>query len=80
MLENLSETVQEAVQKAIMNSFVSLGKWLLEGIVASSYWVCLLTGMFAMILYIGGNKKAGRYVTTSIVVYIIIRAIGGVLL
>lgn len=80
MLENLSETIQEAVQTAIMNSFISLGKWVLGGIVESSYWICLLTCMFAMILYIGGNKKAGKYVTTSVVVYIIIRAIGGVLL
>ena len=42
-------------------------------IIDSSYWVCLFTCMFAIILYVAGMKKAGKYVSISFVVYFMLQ-------
>lgn len=72
MVENISS----AIELAIKNSIISLCKWVVGGIVASSYWVCLFICMISLLFYISGNKKAGRYASTSLVAFIIIQALG----
>jgi hypothetical protein len=74
MVENLSS----AIELALKNSILGLLKWMFTGIVASSYWVCLFICMISMLFYISGNKKAGKYATSSLLAYIIIQALGGV--
>lgn len=46
-------------------------KWILLGVISSSYWICLYICIGAIILYIAGIKKAGKYASASIIIYFI---------
>ena len=60
-----------------VNSFLrSLG----EGIVLSSYWICVIGGMIGLILYIFGYEKGKKYPLISIAIYLIINILGRVIL
>ena len=60
-----------------VNSFLrSLG----EGIVLSSYWICVIGGMIGLILYIFGYEKGRKAPLISIAMYLIINIIGKVIL
>ena len=60
-----------------VNSFLrSLG----EGIVLSSYWICLIGGMIGLILYIFGYEKGRKAPLLSIAIYLIINILGAVIL
>ena len=60
-----------------VNSFLrSIG----EGIVLSSYWICLIGGMIGLILYIFGYEKGKKAPMLSIAIYLIINIIGRVIL
>lgn len=43
--------------------------------ISLSHWVCLFICMIALVLYIAGSKKAGRCVTITFVVNILIQAL-----
>ncbi len=45
------------------------------GIIDNSYWVTLPIAVIALILYIAGLKKAGKYVSVSFVVYFILQCL-----
>ena len=61
----------------LVNSFLrSLG----EGIVLSSYWICVIGGMIGLILYIFGYEKGRKAPMLSIAIYLIINIIGRVIL
>ena len=53
---------------------------ILEILVASSYWICLLAGMIGLLLYIFGYEKGRNYPFVSMGVYIILNIIGSVIL
>lgn len=55
-------------------------KVILEGIARSSYIICLSIAMISIILYVLGQKKAGKYVSISIVAYVLIEALKGTLI
>ena len=60
-----------------VNSFIrSIG----EGIVLSSYWICLIGGLIGLILYIFGYEKGKKAPMLSIAIYLIINIIGRVIL
>lgn len=60
-----------------VNSFIrSIG----EGIVLSSYWICLIGGLIGLILYIFGYEKGRKAPMLSIAIYLIINIIGRVIL
>ena len=60
-----------------VNSFLrSLG----EGIVLSSYWICVIGGMIGLILYIFGYEKGRKAPLLSIAIYLIINILGTVIL
>lgn len=60
-----------------VNSFLrSLG----EGIVLSSYWICVIGGMIGLILYIFGYEKGRKAPLLSIAIYLIINILGAVIL
>lgn len=43
------------------------------GVIDCSYWICLLICMLAIILYVSGLKKAGKYASVSFVVYVLLQ-------
>ena len=50
------------------------------GIINGSYWICLIACLIAIAMYIAGQKKAGKYVSISFVIYCILQAIKGLLI
>ncbi len=57
----------------IKNFFVNKGVDLALGIIDISYWICLFVCLIAIILYVSGLKKAGKYVSISFVVYFLMQ-------
>lgn len=70
------ETIQSFLDYILHPSkiFMLLWHWTLE----YSYIICLLICVAAVLLYILGYKKTGKWIPFSIVVYTIIRALGSV--
>lgn len=57
----------------VKNFFINLGKGTALMVIDSSYWICLFTCLFAIILYVAGLKKAGKYVSISFIVYFLLQ-------
>jgi hypothetical protein len=68
--QQVSEAISESFHSFLINSF----KWVAKGIIDNSYMICLVTCLLAIALYIGGQRKAGKYVGASFVVYYILQA------
>ena len=62
--------IAEGIKIALLDILKTLGL----NIVASSYWICLIICMVSILIYIAGQKKAAKYTTISLVVYIILEA------
>lgn len=71
MLENMSL----AFENALKNSVLNLIKWILTGVINSSFWVCLIICMLSLIIYACGQRKAGKYVSISFITYVILQCI-----
>ena len=78
-VENLREMLTSAIMEALKNSIVNFLKWIALGIIKNSYWICLTACLIALLLYIAGQKKAGKYVSISFIVYFILQALKGVI-
>lgn len=80
MLETMQDTISASIVNALKDAVISLLKWIAMGIINGSYWICLVACLIALLLYIAGERKAGKYVTISFVVYFILQSIKGVLI
>lgn len=76
----MQETIINAIVEGIKQSVVNFLKWIGLGIINGSYWICLIACLIALILYIAGQRKAGKYVSISFVIYCILQAIKGLLI
>lgn len=76
----MKETIINAIVEGLKQSVTNFFKWIGLGIISSSYWICLTACLVALILYIAGQKKAGKYVSISFVIYVVLQAIKGVLI
>lgn len=79
-IEGLKTSIVTGILDGIKNSLINLFKWIGVGIINNSYWVCLFVCITSLIFYIGGQRKAAKYVTLSVVIYIFLQSIKGVLL
>lgn len=79
-IEGLRTNIVTGILEGIKNGLINFFKWIGIGIINNSYWVCLFICITALILYIGGQRKAGKYVTLSIVIYFFLQSIKGVLI
>lgn len=70
------EGIVEGLKKAI-SGFL---KWIAIGIIDSSYIICLTACFIALMLYISGQKKAGKYASISFIIYVILQSIRGLLI
>lgn len=73
--EKIIEGMTEGLQAAVSN----LLKWIGRGVINSSYWICLTCCLLALVLYIAGQRKAGKYVSISFVIYFILQSLKGVI-
>lgn len=76
----MKETIINAIVEGLKQSATNFFKWIGLGIINSSYWICLTACLVALILYIAGQRKAGKYVSISFVIYVVLQAIKGVLI
>lgn len=70
------ESITTAIETALKNCAINFLQWIVGGIVSCSYWICLFICMIAFIFYISGNRKAGRWASSSFIAYIIIQVLG----
>ncbi|MGG7142503.1 hypothetical protein ACQPVP_03455 [Clostridium nigeriense] len=80
LIEGLKTSIVTGILEGIKNGLINFVKWIGIGIINNSYWICLLVCIVSLILYIGGLRKSGKYVTLSIVIYFFLQAIKGVLI
>lgn len=59
----------------IKNIIIDTLKWISLGIIDNSYWICLFICLAALILYIAGQKKAGKYVSISFIIYFVLQCL-----
>lgn len=76
----MQETIINAIQEGLKSSVINFLKWIGIGVINSSYWICLTACFIALILYIAGLRKAGKYVSISFVIYVVLQAIKGALI
>lgn len=57
----------------IKDFFNWLGKSTVTQLAEFSYWPCMIVCIAAMLLYIAGQKKAGKYVPTSVIIYFLLQ-------
>lgn len=72
----------EKIFKAV-NPWTYIEEWLLEvgrDIVLSSYWICVISGLIGLIMYLFGCKGGKQVSIISPVIYVVIRILGSVLL
>lgn len=53
---------------------------ILQNLVLSSYWICLIGGVIGLILFVFGCQKGKKMAMVSPAIYIIIRILGSVIL
>lgn len=76
----MQETIINAIVEGIKQSVLNFLKWIGLGIINGSYWICLTACLIALLLYISGQRKAGKYVSISFVIYVVLQAIKGALI
>lgn len=52
-------------------------KAIFKGLVSTSYLICLVVACLSVLLYVGGCKKAGKGVSISIIIYVLLSAFAG---
>ena len=65
------------------NPMELIQEWLLsvtETVVLSSYWICVISGVIGLLLYIWGWEKGKDVAMITPAIYIIIRILGSVVL
>lgn len=72
-LNEIKDAVADAIVTKVKNSIIGFGKWVLMGLITNSYWIFLWCAIIATILYIIGIKKAGKYITISIMLHLILQ-------
>lgn len=60
----------------IKGVIVNIFEWIALGLINTSYWICLFTSIVALMLYVAGLKKAGKYVPASLIIYILLETLG----
>lgn len=74
------DNITNSMELAIKDSIIKFLKIVLSEIVSNSFWICLIVCMISLILYASGMKKAGKYCTISLVLYVVLEALGSTLL
>ena len=72
LVSNCSSYVIDQIKTGILEII----KWGALGIIDNSFYFCLMASLIALLLYISGQKKAGKYVTTIFIIYFILQALG----
>lgn len=69
------DIISKGIVEGLKNSIIKFLIWLGNGILSGSYWICLIICLAALILYISGYKKSGKYVGFSLLLFFILQCI-----
>jgi hypothetical protein len=72
---NLKQQISEAISESFHSFFTNIFKRVAIGVIDNSYMICMVICLLALALYIGGQRKAGKYVGGSFVIYYILQAL-----
>lgn len=72
---NFGDWLLEGFKSALLG----LLEWIATGIIDSSYWICLIAAIIGVLLYAAGVKKAGKYASVSLVIYVLLEILGVVI-
>lgn len=75
MIESIVNGISDKIKEAIAGFFKGICLSVIEG----SYWICLAVCIAALILYIAGQRKAGKYVSISFIIYFVLQSIKSVI-
>lgn len=71
-INNFSDWMLDGLKEAILGFL----EWVALGIIDNSYWICLIVSIIALLMYISGQRKAGKYVSGSLIIYFILQSLG----
>ena len=63
----------------IQSILIELIKKISISIINNSYYICLVICFLALILYIAGIKKAGKYVSVTFIIYFVLQSLRALL-
>jgi hypothetical protein len=72
---DIKQQVTEAISESFHSFLTNAFKYIAMGIINNSYMICMIICLLALALYVGGQKKAGKYVGISFVVYFILQSL-----
>jgi hypothetical protein len=75
LVHGVTAGVKQAVIDGLREGIIKLFTWIGTGILAGSYWICLIVCITALLMYIAGFKKAGKYVGLSFIVFFVLQCI-----
>jgi len=73
--DKLGTKILDGMKEWIVGGLKDIALWVVD----SSYWICLIVAIMAIILYIAGLKKAGKYASISLVIYFLMQSCKGLL-
>jgi hypothetical protein len=69
------DMISKGIVEGLKSSIIKFLSWLGTSILGGSYWICLILCLAALILYIAGYKKSGKYVGISLLLFFILQCI-----
>lgn len=69
--------MSKAIEEALISCAVKLLKFLVNGLIKGSFWICLISCLISLLLYIGGQRKAGKGISIAIILYVLLQTLGG---
>jgi hypothetical protein len=70
-IDKLSESIKQKIFEGIKEAAISMVK----EIANNSYGICLSMSIIALILYLAGFKKMGKWIGGSIIIFYILQAL-----
>lgn len=77
IITDIKQAVGEAIQESFHSMITNSLKWIARGVIDNSYMICLIICLLALLLYIAGQRKAGKYVSISFIIYFTLQALKG---
>lgn len=71
----MNDKITVAIETALGNSVVKLVKFLFNGLIKGSFWICLIACLISLLLYVGGQRKAGKGISISLIIYVLLQAL-----
>lgn len=69
--------MSKAIEEALISYTIKLVKFLANGLIKGSFWICLIACLISLLLYIGGQRKAGKGISISVILYVLLQSLGG---